>query len=98
VSNLSNDGATMVAISQTHAGLSSGWREMEKAILDHKIRHGGNPILRWMAGNVEVETDSAGNQKPSKRHSSERIDGIVGTVMAIGRWVSEGEPAVWTAA
>jgi phage terminase large subunit-like protein len=52
-----------------------------------------------MAGNVEVETDAAGNQKPSKARSSERIDGIVGLTMAIGRVIvhaeaEEVEPAV----
>jgi len=98
VTNLQADGATMIAISQTHAGLAAGWRELEKAILEHKLRHGGHPILRWMAGNVEVETDAAGNQKPSKAHSNERIDGIVGLTMAVGRWVANGEMAVWTAA
>lgn len=98
VTNLTADGATMIPISQTHAGLAAGWRELEKAVLEHKIRHGGNPVLRWMAGNVQVETDSAGNQKPSKAHSSERIDGMVGATMAVGRWVAAGEPAVWTAA
>lgn len=98
VTNLVADGATMVAISQTHAGLSAGWRELEKAVLEHKVRHGGNPILRWMAGNVEVETDAAGNQKPSKAHSSERIDGMIGLTMAVGRWVANGEVGVWTAA
>lgn len=98
VTNLTSDGATMIAVSQTHAGLSAGWRELEKAVLEHKVRHGGNPILRWMAGNVEVETDAAGNQKPSKAHSSERIDGVVGLTMAIGRWIANGEVGVWTAA
>jgi len=91
VTDLQADGATLVAISQTHAGLSAGWRELEKAILEHKLRHGGHPILRWMAGNVEVETDAAGNQKPSKARSTERIDGIVGLTMAIGRVIVHGE-------
>jgi phage terminase large subunit-like protein len=99
VTDLQADGANLVAISQNHAGLSAGWRELEKAILDHKLRHGGHPILRWMAGNVEVETDAAGNQKPSKAHSTERIDGITGLTMAIGRLIvhieaEEAEPAV----
>jgi phage terminase large subunit-like protein len=98
VTNLQADGASMIAVSQTHAGLSAGWRELEKAILEHKVRHGGNPILRWMAGNVEVETDAAGNQKPSKAHSSERIDGMVGLTMAVGRWVANGAVGIWTAA
>jgi len=91
VTNLQSAGANMVPISQTHAGLAAGWRELEKAILEHKVRHGGHPILRWMAGNVEVETDSAGNQKPSKSHSSERIDGIVGLTMGVGRVMVHGD-------
>lgn len=99
VIELQDDGASCTAIPQTHAGLGPGWRELEKVILDHAMRHGGHPILRWMAGNVEVETDSAGNQKPSKRHSSERIDGVVAMTMAMNRWLAHGEaPAVWTAA
>jgi phage terminase large subunit-like protein len=85
--DLGAEGAKLIAIPQTSAGLSPGWREIEKAILEHKLRHGGHPILRWMAGNVEVETDAAGNQKPSKRLSSERIDGMVALDMAIGRWI-----------
>ena len=86
--SLTSDGATMVPVPQTHAGLGPGWRELEKAILEHKVRHGGNPVLRWMAGNVEVETDAAGNQKPSKAKSSERIDGMVALDMAIGRLIT----------
>jgi phage terminase large subunit-like protein len=95
---LVQDGAPMVAIPQTHAGLGPAWRELDKLILQGKIRHGGHPILRWMAGNVEVETDAAGNQKPSKVHSSERIDGMVAFDMGLGRWMAHGAPAVWTAA
>lgn len=97
--DLMADGANMIAIPQTHAGLGPAWREFEKLILDRKLRHGGHPILRWMAGNVETETDAQGNQKPSKRHSTERIDGIVALLMALARWMANGDaPAIWTAA
>jgi phage terminase large subunit-like protein len=34
-------------------------------------------VLRWMAGNISIETDAADNWKPSKKTSVERIDGIV---------------------
>jgi len=99
VSELQADGATCTAIPQTHAGLGPAWRELEKLVLEHRLVHGGHPILRWMAGNVEVETDPAGNQKPSKRHSSERIDGMVALNMALNRWLAYGEaPGIWTAA
>jgi len=38
-----------------------------------------------MASNVSVEQDAAGNLKPSKKKSVEKIDGIVAAVMGIGR-------------
>jgi phage terminase large subunit-like protein len=60
-------------------------RELEKLIVSRKLAHGGNPVTRWMAANVAVAQDPAGNLKPAKDKSTERIDGIVATIMAIGR-------------
>jgi phage terminase large subunit-like protein len=85
--DLTSEGASMIAIPQTSSGLAPGWRELEKAIIERKLEHGGHPVLRWMAGNVEVETDPAGNQRPSKARSSERIDGMVALDMALSRWM-----------
>ncbi|WP_422667057.1 terminase TerL endonuclease subunit [Billgrantia montanilacus] len=49
--------------------------------------------MTWMASNVTVETDAAGNVKPSKKKSTEKIDGIVSSIMAIGRaMVTSGRP------
>ena len=45
----------------------------------------GNPVLRWTASNVVVRQDCAGNIKPDKERSSERIDGISALVNAPGR-------------
>ena len=84
-------GAEMVPVAQTTAGLGPGWNELERLVLSGMVDHGGNPVLRWMAGNVEVETDAAGNQKPSKAKSSERIDGIVAACMALGRLITRAE-------
>ena len=53
--------------------------------------HGGNPVLRWMASNVAVEEDAAGNLKPSRRKSSERIDGVVALINALGRGITAPE-------
>ena len=60
-------------------------KELEKLVMSGKLHHGGHPVLRWMASNVAVETDAAGNLKPSKKKSTERIDGIVAMIMALGR-------------
>jgi phage terminase large subunit-like protein len=91
--DLTQDGASCIAIPQTSLGLGPAWRELEKLMLEHRVRHGGHPILRWMAGNVEVDTDSAGNQKPSKRLSSERIDGMVALTMAESRLMAHLDEA-----
>lgn len=56
----------------------------ERAVLEGRMQHNGSPILKWQAGNVIVETDPAGNRKPAKNKSLDRIDGIVAAIMACG--------------
>ena len=51
--------------------------------------HGGNPVLRWMAGNVVIDTDPAGNIKVTKAKSKEKIDGIVAAIMALDRCIRQ---------
>lgn len=95
---LKSEGANVIAVHQTHAGLAPSWRELTKDILDRRFEHGGHPVLRWMAGNVEAELDAAGNEKPSKRLSAEKIDGMIALTMARGRWLAHGGVRSWTAA
>ena len=58
-----------------------------------QIIHAGHPVLRWMAGNVVIETDAAENIKVTKAKSKEKIDGIVASIMALDRCLrNEGEP------
>ncbi|MBI5289268.1 MAG: hypothetical protein HY873_09905, partial [Chloroflexi bacterium] len=82
---LTGDGIPVVTFGQGCKDMTAPTKEWEKLILCRKLRHGGNPVLRWMAGNVAVETDAAGNLKPSNKKSTERIDGIVAGIMALGR-------------
>ena len=89
VSQLGGDGISMVQFGQGFVSMSAPSKELEKLVVSGKIIHGGNPVLRWMASNVSVEMDAAGNIKPSRNKSSEKIDGIVATVMAIGRMHSK---------
>jgi phage terminase large subunit-like protein len=63
-------------------------KELERLIQSRKLRHGGHPVLRWMADCLEVSTDPAGNIKPVKpnvQRSAKRIDGIVSLVMGLSR-------------
>lgn len=94
---LEADGATCVPFRQGFASMSEPSKTFEKLILGGKIRHGNNPVLRWMVSNVAIEIDPAGNIKPSKKRSTERIDGVVGCIMALGRATlpSENGPSVY---
>lgn len=56
----------------------------ERAVLERKMQHNGSPILKWQASNVVIEMDAAGNRKPTKSKSIDRIDGIVSAIMACG--------------
>jgi phage terminase large subunit-like protein len=64
----------------------------ETAVLNRKIAHGGNPILRWNISNVAIEVDPAGNRKPTKEKSIGRIDGAVAAIMAVGLHAREPAP------
>jgi len=77
------DGFTCVPMRQGFASLSAPTKSLEQAILSKRLRHDGHPVLRWCVGNVAVESDPAGNLKPSKVVSTERIDGVVALVMAV---------------
>jgi phage terminase large subunit-like protein len=75
----------MMAFGQGYASMSAPTKKLEELVLSKKLLHAGNPVLRWMAGNVSLEKDAADNWKPSKKKSIERIDGTVGLIMALDR-------------
>jgi phage terminase large subunit-like protein len=77
------DGFTCVKVRQGFATLSAPSKSLETAIVSKKLRHDGHPVLRWNIANMSVESDAAGNIKPSKELSTERIDGGYALIMAI---------------
>lgn len=48
------------------------------------LRHDGNPVLTWNAGNAVIVADPANNRKADKAKAIGRIDGIVAAIMATG--------------
>jgi phage terminase large subunit-like protein len=80
-------GFTMVGFGQGFYSMSPPTKDLMRLVLDEKLRHGGNIVLRWMADNLIVSTDPAGNVKPNKAKSREKIDGIVAGIMALDRAV-----------
>ena len=64
-------------------------KEFYRLLMEGRIIHCGNPVLRWMAGNVVIDTDPAGNIKVTKAKSKEKIDGIVAAIMALDRCIRQ---------
>jgi phage terminase large subunit-like protein len=93
---LEGDGFEMVGFGQGFASMASPTKELERRILEGTLNHGANPVMRWMASNITTEQDAAGNLKPSKKKSTERIDGIVATIMALGRVMLHDDLSVST--
>ncbi len=93
---LEGDGFEMVQFGQGYVSMNSPTKKLEQLVLSEQLAHGGNPVLRWMANNVSLETDAADNWKPSKKRSRERIDGIVALIMALGLAEANPTPAVPT--
>ena len=82
---LMGQGFDVVPFGQGYASLSAPSKEFEKLIIGKELKHDGNPVLRWNVANVAIERDAADNIKPSKSKSTEKIDGILAIIMAIGR-------------
>jgi phage terminase large subunit-like protein len=77
--------------------------EFEALLAKPGLDHGGNPVLAWMASNMKFTRDKNDNKMPNKLRSTGRIDGMTALIMAIGRWLDDGQqggsiyddPALW---
>ncbi len=81
------DGINVVEMRQGFASMSSPMKSLEAEVMACKTRHDGNAVLRWMFDNVSAKMDPAGNIKPDKEKSAERIDGVVALIMGLARAV-----------
>ena len=89
---LTGDGFEMVPFGQGYGSMSAPTKKCEVMMLERTLCHFGNPVLRWMAANVTVQEDETARLKPNKKKSTEKIDGIVALIMALGRMIAdEGE-------
>lgn len=75
----------LVPFGQGYASMSAPTKELMNIVLSKKLEHGANPVLRWNADNMVVTPDPAGNLKPDKSKATQRIDGMVALIMALGR-------------
>ena len=92
--DLEGMGFTVVPFGQGYKDMSPPTKVFYKLLVEGRIQHGGHPVMRWMSGNVVVDTDPAGNIKCTKAKSPEKIDGIVAAIMALDRCIRhEGDHA-----
>ena len=89
---LIDEGLQVVGMGQGFMSMSAPMKEFERRLLRKAVHHGNNPVLNWMAGNVAVKMDPAGNIKPDKASSQGKIDGIVALVMALDRLMRHNKP------
>jgi phage terminase large subunit-like protein len=97
VTDLQSDGAPMVTVRQGFASLSPPMKQLSRLLLQGtaekpKMRHGANPVMRWMVDNVAVAQDPSGNVKPDRARSADKIDGVSALVTALSRAMVTGKP------
>lgn len=85
--SLKDEGFVMEPFGQGFASMSAPTKEVEKLVFGGKINHGNNPVMRWQASNVALQMDAAENIKIAKNKSTEKVDGMVALVMAVGEWM-----------
>lgn len=93
VQDLEDMGFTVAAFGQGFKDMSPPTKELMKLVLEQRIAHGVNPVLRWMMDNIYIRTDPAGNIKADKEKSTEKIDGAIALIMALDRAIRCGVDA-----
>lgn len=83
-------GVDVVPVAQTFLGMSPSIKELQRLLGEQSIRHGGNPVARWMASVVEVKDDGQDNYKlvkPERQKSQSRIDGMSALITGLDGYV-----------
>lgn len=89
------DRFNMIEFRQGYLSMSPPTKDLMRLVMSGQIDHGNNPILNWMADNMTLATDPAGNVKPDKAKSREKIDGMVGLIMGLDRCLKNNMASVY---
>ena len=83
--DLRDDGHNIIEFGQGYASMTGPTKELERLVLAGRLRHGGNRLLSWNAGNATAQSDAHENVKLVKDKSTGRIDGMIALIMALAR-------------
>lgn len=86
---LFEQGLNLQPFSQGIMSISAPTKEFERIVLSGTLAHDGSPVTAWMLANVAIYQDGNGNIRPHKGKSTEKIDGIMAAVMAVGQWMTD---------
>ena len=89
VSSLEKEGRAMQGFGMGFLSMASPTAEFERQVIGREIEHFNSPILNWNISNTIVATDPAGNLKPDKAKSIDRIDGTVAVLIALGMFLNQ---------
>ena len=80
MNDLNANGIEAIGIPQTKPRLTPPIAKLYELVLNQKIRHGGNPVMRWMLGNCMIkqyENDLASIIKESPVNKIDGIDALI---------------------
>lgn len=86
---LMGDGATVQEFRQTPVNYNEPIKTLEVWLSQGRLNHGGDEVLRWMCGNVEIMTNHTGLQKFTKSGESNKIDGMVVLAMCVAAYLND---------
>ncbi len=91
--DLTSERANLVKVRQGYQTMSPVLKETQRLILQGTpertvLRHGGNPIARWCVDNLAIAMDPAGNVKPDKANSGDKIDGVSALLTALAEVIA----------
>lgn len=90
---MTEKGYTMVEIRPNVLNFSEPMKFLEELVLQGKLHHNGDPVLEWMVSNVVCHRDRKDGIYPVKEKPENKIDGVIGTIMALSRAMHAIAPA-----
>lgn len=81
---LLDDGLPLEQFIQGPRSYNSAMKATEVAYTSGRLRHGGNPVLRWNVANVVPRRDVNMNEAPDRKKSADKIDGACTLFMCFG--------------
>jgi phage terminase large subunit-like protein len=88
---LLDNGWPLIQFRQGFGSLAAPTADFLRLVASGRFHHGNNPVARWEAANLITRSDPAGNLKPDKSKSMDKIDGIVAAIMGLDRAIRHND-------